>query len=213
MLWRPLPADNRSDWKPSKDMPITETTEEAALDNELFARVAQGDRFAFSQIYDRYSKPLFSLAMKMLGESSEAEDVVQDVFIALWDKADTFDSKRAKLFTWAVTLTRNKAIDRLRTRKRRAGIIERSSEDIADFSLSSEMPDSVEVAGRNERAQIVRKAFQTLPEEQREPLKLAYFGGLTQVEIAEQLGEPLGTIKARIRRGLLKLRDRLEGQV
>ena len=75
------------------------------------------------------------------------------------------------------------------------------------------MPDSVEVAGRNERAQIVRKAFQTLPEEQREPLKLAYFGGLTQVEIAERLGEPLGTIKARVRRGLLKLRDGLEGQI
>lgn len=193
---------------------VTETaTDDAIRDKELLALAAKGDRAAFGQIYDRYSKPLFSLAMRMLGESSEAEDVIQDVFIAIWNNAGSFDPNRAKLFTWAVTLTRNKAIDRLRTRKRRASIIERSSEDIADFSLSAGSPDSVEVAGRNERAGIVRKAFRMLPSEQRKPIELAYFKGMTQVEIAERLGEPLGTIKARIRRGLLRLRDGLEGQV
>ncbi|MEZ5277505.1 MAG: sigma-70 family RNA polymerase sigma factor [Opitutaceae bacterium] len=193
---------------------MTDTaTDDAINDSELLALAAKGDRVAFSQIYDRYSKPLYSLAMKMLGESSEAEDVVQDVFIALWNNAGSFDANRAKLFTWAVTLTRNKAIDRIRTRKRRSGIIERSGEDIADFSLSAELPDSVEVAGQNERAHIVRRVFKTLPSEQRKPIELAYFKGLTQVEIAEKLGQPLGTVKARIRRGLLRLRDGLEGQV
>jgi RNA polymerase sigma-70 factor (ECF subfamily) len=151
--------------------------------------------------------------MKILGEASEAEDVVQDVFLAIWKNASSFDPKRAKLFTWAVTLTRNKAIDRLRTRKRRAGIIEKSKEDIADFSLAGDLPDITDVASRNERAELLRMAFRTLPKEQQEPIKLAYFKGLTQVEIAENLGQPLGTVKARIRRGLLRLRDGLEGRV
>lgn len=181
-------------------------------DGELLGLSAQGDKNAFGELYDRFSRPLFSFAMKITGNSSEAEDLVQEVFVELWAKAPEFDASRAQPFTWAVAITRNKAIDRLRMRQRRSAIVERASEDIAAFSLGGEGTDSREALYGSESATIVRAAFRELPEEQRTPLALAYFEGLSQTEIAERLAQPLGTVKARIRRGLCRLRDKLGGR-
>lgn len=182
-------------------------------DADLIHLSAQGDKAAFSQLYDRFVKPLFSIAYKVVGNSAEAEDVVQDVFIELWSRASDFDEKRAQPFTWAVTITRNKSVDRLRMRGRRGAIRERAAEDIADFSLGTTEVDSRDSAWFNESAEILREAFAKLPNEQRSAIELAYYGGLTQTEIAEKLSQPLGTIKARIRRGLLKLREQLAGKL
>ena len=188
---------------------VTATTSDA----ELLRLSAGGDKGAFSALYDRFSRPLFSLAVKVLSNASEAEDVVQEVFVELWEKAPEFDAARAKPFTWAVCITRNKAIDRVRSRSRRSTILERASVDIADRSLGSASVDSRESAWFNESAGIIREAFVELPEDQRTAIELAFFEGLSQSQIAERLSQPLGTVKARIRRGLSRLRDRLAGKL
>jgi RNA polymerase sigma-70 factor (ECF subfamily) len=138
---------------------------------------------------------------------------VQEVFVELWNRAADFDAQRARPFTWAVAIIRNKAVDRIRSRTRRASIIERSAPDIAEFSLGADAPEAAPRLDATETAGIVREAFATLPEEQRTPLTLAFFDGLSQSEIAERLQQPLGTVKARIRRGLARLRERLAGKL
>lgn len=182
-------------------------------DADLLRLIAAGDRQAFSELYDRFARPLFSFAVKTLGNAGDAEDLVQEVFVELWSKAAEFDARRAQPFTWAVTIVRNKAIDRLRSRTRRSAILEKSADDIVSFSLGSESPDLRQQAWSTESAKLVRDAFHDLPEDQRTPLALAFFEGLSQTQIAERLSQPLGTIKARIRRGLFRLRDQLAGKL
>ena len=167
----------------------------------------------FGLLYDRFARPLYSFALRMVGNTAEAEDLVQEVFVELWNRAAEFDAQRAKPFTWAVAIIRNKAVDRIRSRTRRSAILERAAPDIADFSLGTAASDATLPLHTAETAGIVREAFAALPDEQRTPLTLAFFDGLSQSEIAERLQQPLGTIKARIRRGLARLRDRLEGKL
>ena len=189
------------------------TARQDIADEELLRRSADGDKSAFGQLYDRFSRPLYSMALRFVNNSAEAEDLVQEVFLELWNKAGEFDATRARPFTWAVAIIRHKAIDRVRSRTRRSAILEHSAADIASFSLGAE-PDAIEPKLYSaETASIVREAFATLPEDQRTPLTLAFFDGLSQSEIAERLQQPLGTIKARIRRGLGRLRDRLAGKL
>ena len=176
-------------------------------DGELVRRMARGDKQACSELYDRFSRPLYSVALRVLSDQSEAEDVVQDVFLALWEKSGTFDTTRGSAFGWAITLTRNRAIDRLRTRRRRATLLSESFvEDIPGGNAEPD-PDSADDLIFKERSGAVRAALSTLPVDQLRALELAFFSGLTQQEIAARLSEPLGTVKARIRRGLLKLRE------
>ncbi|MGH8020977.1 MAG: sigma-70 family RNA polymerase sigma factor [Opitutaceae bacterium] len=182
-------------------------------DADLIRQSADGDKAAFGALYDRFSRPLYSLAVRIVGNGTEAEDLVQEVFVDLWTKAPEFDRTRAQPFTWTVSIMRNKAIDRVRSRVRRGAILERASVDIADRSLGSPGPDTRESASFKESAGLIRDAFTNLPEDQRAALELAYFDGLSQSEIATRLSQPLGTIKARIRRGLTRLRDRLAGQL
>lgn len=180
-----------------------------AEDGELLRRMARGDKAACSDLYDRFSKPLYSVAVRILSDTAEAEDVIQDVFLTLWEKAAGFDASRGSAFAWAITLTRNRAIDRLRTRNRRATLI--GDAFTADLAPAGDTPDS-DSAGDlmlKEKTSAVRAALATLPGDQAHALELAFFSGLTQQEIATRLAEPLGTVKARIRRGLLKLRDAL----
>jgi RNA polymerase sigma-70 factor (ECF subfamily) len=183
---------------------MSETTE-----TELLARVAQGDTEAFAALYDRLSGPLFSFALSILKNSASAEDVLQEVFIQIWEKASTYDSEIAKPLTWALTLTRNRAIDRLRSLQRRQRLAEAAASE-PEF-----MPDSVggsdEALINRETALRVRNALDALPVEQRQAIEMAFFGGLSQSEIASALSVPLGTVKARIRRGMLQLRDVLGG--
>jgi RNA polymerase sigma-70 factor (ECF subfamily) len=173
---------------------------------ELLRSVAQGDRRSFEQLYDRFSGVLFSAAYRVLNNQEAAEDVLQDVFIQIWEKAPLYDPARGKPLTWAVTLTRHKAIDRLRSTQRRNRLqddLEKEAESFEHFDAR----DSLDAVQGIERAQMIREAIAKLSKDQREAIELAFFHGLTQTEIAEQLREPLGTIKARIRRGMMKLRD------
>ncbi len=172
----------------------------------LLRRVAQGDRRAFEELYDRFSGVSFSTAYRVLNNQEAAEDVLQDVFIQIWEKAPLYDPTRGKPMTWAVTLTRNKAIDRLRSTQRRSRLqddVQRESETFEQFDDRS----SFDAVASGETSKLVREAIQKLSKDQREAIELAFFSSLTQTEIAERLGEPLGTIKARIRRGMMKLKD------
>ncbi len=187
------------------------TTEGAAEriareNSERIRRMAGGDRDALSELYDSLAKPLYSTARHILNDAAEAEDVVHDVFVSLWENAAAFDSSRGGAFSWAVTLTRNRAIDRLRTRANRARLLDEAVPDDLAFGRD---PDAsgTDRAELGERADAVRSAVAGLPPEQRRALELAFFSGLTQREISEELKEPIGTVKARIRRGLIRLRD------
>ena len=182
---------------------------EFEIDAALLKKAGEGDCVSFEKLYDRLSGLVFSIAVRVLSDPSAAEDVVQDVFIRIWDKAAAYDVSRGKPLTWIVTMTRNKAIDRLRSARRRYRLqdeLEREAVidlDPAGKNSSDEMTDS-------EKAKMVRSAVMKLSENQRRAIELAFFGGMTQTEIATELCEPLGTIKARIRRGMMDLRDLLE---
>jgi RNA polymerase sigma-70 factor (ECF subfamily) len=189
-----------------------DTAEQLDAEIALLRRVAQGDRRAFEDLYDRFCGVLFSTAYRVLNNREAAEDVIQDVFIQIWEKAPLYDPARGKPLTWAVTLTRNKSIDRLRSTQRRNRLqdeVQRESETFEQFDDRS----SFDAMASGETGQLVREAMQKLSQDQREAIDLAFFSSLTQTEIAERLNEPLGTVKARIRRGMMRLRDLLAPQV
>jgi RNA polymerase sigma-70 factor, ECF subfamily len=178
-------------------------------DVELLRRIAGGDRSAFSSFYDQYSGLLFSIAIKVLNDSKEAEDVLQEAFMQIWNKADAYNPLLGKPVSWAVTLTRNKAIDRIRASQRRSKLLEQATLEAG--ALPDDSPFANEKLHGKENAEMIRSVVAALPSDQRRAIELAFFSGLTQDEIAKTLQEPLGTIKARIRRGMLKLREKLEG--
>jgi RNA polymerase sigma-70 factor (ECF subfamily) len=180
-----------------------------AENTELLSRIAGGDEKAFAEFYDRYSHGLYSLVYKILNDPRETEDVLQEGFAQIWKKAATYDGNRSSGFTWAVMIMRNKAIDHIRTRQRQNRVVEEAALEI---SPEQDVQEDEAVA-RNEQSAIVRAALQKIPRDQRQAIDMAFFSGLTQMQIAEKLGEPLGTVKARIRRGLMKLRDYLDGSV
>jgi RNA polymerase sigma-70 factor (ECF subfamily) len=179
------------------------------IDAELMRRVAQGDRQAFSDLYDRFSGPLYGTALRILQDSSEAQDIVHDAFITVWEKAATYETGRGTAFSWVLTFVRNRAIDRVRTRRRRSELLANSPFADVEHLTTDAGPSGSESATSSDEARAVRDAVATLPEDQRRALELAFFSGLTQEQIAARLGEPLGTVKARIRRGMLKLRESL----
>lgn len=181
--------------------------ERHAEDARLLRRMAHGDKSALAELYDRFSKPLYATALRIVNDPSEAQDLVHDAFIALWEKAAVFEAHRGTAFSWAVTLVRNRAIDRVRSRRRRADLLAESTPGDLGYQEDLAGPAADDSAALGDQAQAVRSAVATLPAEQRRALELAFFSGLTQQEIAHKLSEPLGTVKARIRRALLKLRD------
>ena len=174
---------------------------------DLMLAMARHDKTALARLYDSLSRPLYSLALKVTNDTAEAQDIVQDVFLQLWQKAADYTPARGSVFSWAATLTRNRAIDRIRMRKRRAEIIHESAADMPGSNPAFGDNTGAENLGQQEQATAVRAALTALAPEQRSAIELAFFNGLTQQEIAARLNEPLGTVKARIRRGLLKLRD------
>lgn len=182
-------------------------------DARLLDRVASGDRAAFAELYDRFSRPLYATALRILSDASEAQDVVHDAFIAVWEKARTFETSRGTAFSWVLTLTRNRAIDRLRSRRRRAELLADSAPSDLGLDENSSGPSADDSATANDSASAVRAAVATLPEDQQRALELAFFSGLTQEEISTRLRTPLGTVKTRIRRGLLKLREQLAARL
>jgi RNA polymerase sigma-70 factor (ECF subfamily) len=178
-------------------------------DIELLRRIAAGDREAFADFYDQHSTLMFSVAVRVLNDPNEAEDVLQETFVQIWEKAGSFDPQLGKASSWVATMTRNKAIDRIRAAQRRSRL---NDEAGAELAITQEADATVnEAVHGHDKAKLIQTAIVELPAEQRRAIELAYFSGLTQNEISEKLHEPLGTVKARIRRGLLKLRDQLEG--
>ncbi|HZH90696.1 MAG TPA: sigma-70 family RNA polymerase sigma factor [Pyrinomonadaceae bacterium] len=181
---------------------VEAVSQKTPSDTELLHAVARGDESALAAIYDRYNSILLGLLLRILHSRVEAEDVLQEVFLQIWQRAANFDEARGRAFTWMVTLARSRAIDRLRALQ---------SRQRADDTALRDAPEAVGDAGddvyHGEQREIVRAALAEIPEEQRRALLLAYFEGLTQSEIAERLGQPLGTVKTRMRSGMSKLRD------
>ncbi len=195
----------------SPNNPSAQDAERLREQAELLAAMARGEKTALARLYDQLSGPLYALAFRVLNDASEAQDVIHDVFLQMWHKAGAYENERGTVFTWAATLTRNRAIDRLRMRKRRAELLADSAPDLQPSAPASD--DSAGSLWAREKAGAVRAALATLAPEQQKAVELAFFGGLTQQEIAKRLNEPLGTIKARIRRGLLKLRETLPARL
>jgi RNA polymerase sigma-70 factor (ECF subfamily) len=182
--------------------------DDRSVELDLLTRITKRERAAFEELYIRYSNILYATAMKFLKEDADAQDVVQDVFIQIWDKAKLYDPAKGKPLTWALTMTRNRSIDRIRAIQRRTRLRDDfEKETVADESAG--IREALSGVDASERTQILREAVARLSPEQRKVIDLAFFGGLTQSEIADRLGEPLGTVKARARRGLMKLKELL----
>jgi len=173
----------------------------------LLKAIAARDEAALAQLYDRYDRILFGLLMRILNNREEAEDVLQETFLQIWRKAADFDESRGRPFTWLVTLARSRAIDRLRTLASRERVAEARAREV-----SEEISDAATDALKSEQRGLVSDALAKLPDEQKRPIMLAYFDGLTQSEIATRLGAPLGTVKTRMRTGMIRLRELLAGQ-
>lgn len=194
------------DHEPDRNANVDPQVAEAA---RLLDRVAARDELAFACLYDLFARPLFSVALKILQDQSAAEEVVQEAFTQIWERAGTYDPQCGKPLTWAIVLTRNRAIDRLRSRQRFNRLVE-SYLELGPAALTETRPVSGGELVARESVDTVRRALNELPADQRQAIELAFFLGLTQSEIAAQQSLPLGTVKARIRRGLLFLRARME---
>jgi RNA polymerase sigma factor (sigma-70 family) len=184
-------------------------TEHGHLSDEaLVALVARSDDAALAELYDRHGRVAYGLAFRILRDRSLAEDAVQEGFLAVWRTAARFVPERAKASTWILTLVHRRAVDLVRREeRRRAEPLEAVAREEARERAADE---GAWVTLERER---IREALAALPDQQREALELAYFGGYTQSEIAERLGEPLGTIKSRMFNGLSRLRDLLQEAV
>lgn len=186
--------------------PTTSETWTNADDVELVRRMVDTDETALGALYDQWSRALYSLVLHLLQDPDEAEDVVEETFWQAWRKASSYEPSRGAVSTWLLTIGRRRALDRLRARKR-------NREDLNGGNVFADHPSSdpdpyQDVEGADVR-ESVRAALNALPEEQRQPLELGYFNGLSQAEIAEETGEPLGTVKTRMRLALQKLREPL----
>ena len=184
---------------------IEQTVREDML---LLKRIAEKDSASFQAFYRKYGGLLFTAISNVLNDHHDAEDVMQEVLVQTWNKAHLYEPRKGKPLTWLTTMARNRAIDRIRSKQRRS----RLNDDFENENRPEQFEfeaSSAEIMEVKERSRVVRRAVAKLTPDQREAIKLAYFQGLTQAEVAEQLHEPLGTVKARIRRGV----NRLEGLV
>lgn len=178
-------------------------------DEELMARMGTGGIDALEQVYDRYSALVFSVGLRVLNDRQLAEDVVQEVFLRLWRGPSSYDPARGRFISWLMSVTRNRALDELRRVTRRRRLEDQEEEPTLQLA-SQDLGDDPELGlVLEERRRAVRDAMTRLPPPQRRVLELAYFSGLTQVEIAERTGDPLGTVKTRVRLGMQRLREAL----
>ena len=175
----------------------------------LIQQVAKQDRGAFSQLYDRFSTLVFTLAMRMLKARSDAEDLLQEVFVQVWRQAQNYSAERGSPEAWIINIARSRAIDKIRSIRRM-----QKSFVLTDDPARAESHENVESsAAESETRLTMNSALANLPDPQRKVLELAYFDGLTQNEIADRLAEPLGTVKTRMRSGIQKLREILGTQL
>jgi RNA polymerase sigma-70 factor, ECF subfamily len=188
------------------DMTILADDGLARSDEALARRLRMRDVRALEELYDRYSRALFSLAVKLLADHESAEEVVQETFLKLWQRPDSYVAERGRLVSWLMGVAHHRAVDRLRRRRLEL----RYSTDHRVVDLGAAPPDPEHELLTTLRGEAVTRAVRTLPEAQRVVVELAYVRGMTQVEIAQALGEPLGTVKTRLRLAMQKLRASLE---
>lgn len=183
---------------------------EKETDESILHRVAKGDDSAFAALYDRFSGRLYALALRILDDEQDARDALQEGFLYLWEKASNFDPAKSKAYTWSVMIFRHKAIDRLRSRRRRLKLSDMAANDLIELDrFTPEQSDHA--MEKADDAEAVHRAMKSLPDEQRKSIEWAFFRGYTHHQLAEFFGQPLGTVKTNIRRGLLRLRDALKG--
>ena len=179
---------------------------DAPTDVELVASMKQRETGALSTLYDRHSRLVYSLALRIVQSSTDAEEITQDTFFQMWQQADRIDQRKGSVLAWLIVVTRSRAIDRLRSRKKLKAEL---SEDLLERLDTFGAPNAWDQLDSLERTDIVKRALLEIPVEQREALELAFYQGMSQAEIAAQLDEPVGTIKTRVRLGMKKLRESL----
>lgn len=178
-------------------------------DREIIRRIMGGEQDALRTLYARHGRLVYGLALRIVREPSVAEEITQDVFLRAWEKADTYDSRKAQVRTWLARIARNRAIDLLRRRTSLETRARGAWDDMKSATVESQEDPSSPVEAGLLRGRL-HEAIRSLPEEQRATLSLAFFSGMTHREIAETTGEPLGTVKSRIRGAMQRLRELLE---
>ena len=171
-------------------------------DDRLVERVGNGEQQALLHLYDRYASRVYTLVLRILGDSMSAEEITQDVFLKLWSRARSYLAERGPLAPWLLTIARNTALDRLRLERRRPAIADDAEPDETWKEIPDQRSTSEEARWRS-----LHFAVQALPREQRQVIELAYYQGLSHSQIAEHLGWPLGTVKTRLRLGMEQLRQ------
>jgi RNA polymerase sigma-70 factor, ECF subfamily len=190
------------------DTPSSHAT--SIIDPTLLARVVKGDQQAFSQLYDYSSTLLFTLAVRMLGNREEAAELLQDVYLEVWRKVSRYDVGRGTPIAWLITLTKSRAIDRLRARASRGYRATDSLEGGTATQVADPAPSPLETQADQELRTAIGAAVAGLPQSQQQAIELAYYEGLSHTEIATRLNQPLGTVKTRIKLGMSKLRESLQ---
>ena len=175
-------------------------------DEEVIRRLARNDLEALEELYRRYARPVYSLALRVLGDGPEAEEVTQDVFERAWRHARSYDPERGRAATWLLSMTHHLAIDVLRKKQRRPHAVGGEAGTLALELVADPGVDVAHLADERWEGGEIRRALGALPDVQRQAIELAFFGGMSHMEIAAMLGDPLGTVKARIRRGMERLR-------
>ena len=183
-----------------RDEPKVTVPDQRTTDAALVAGVRAGNEDAMTALYDRYSPIVYAVALRVLGDTAAAEDVMQEIFMRLWRKPQLFDSSRGSMGAWLAVVSRNQAIDSLRRQKPETPV-----EDVV-LTAAENLDDSTE---RNLLASRVRALLREMPQEQQKAMELAFFQGMSHAEIAKNTGEPLGTVKTRIRSALIKIRKEL----
>jgi RNA polymerase sigma-70 factor (ECF subfamily) len=206
----PVPCEQTpKDEEPDLDTDATRTQDGGADDASLLRAVQRGDEDALAALYDRYAGVAYGLAYRVTNDGTAAEDAVQEAYISLWKQAPRFDPARGNVRSWLLTIVHHKAVDAVRRRANRfAAPLPDGAEE---FLAGHDRPD--EIAEWSMEAEAVREAVRQVPVDQRRTIEMAYFEGLTHVEIAERTGVPLGTVKSRLRIGLEKMRVYLRPKV
>jgi RNA polymerase sigma-70 factor, ECF subfamily len=177
------------------------------IDPAVIRRVAEGDAVAFERVYDAFSGILYSLALRILERPEDTEELLQEVFLKIWRDAEDYDPRRGAPLAWAITITRHKAIDKIRSTARRLRLYEAAEAEAKNEAAA--LPQPLTAAESSENAHAVRESLGRLAPEVRESIELAFFGGLSHSQIAARLSLPLTTVKSRIRRAMMQLRQSL----
>lgn len=195
------------------DVTSEEETYKALGDQALMERLTYQDLTAFRTLYNRYSSLVYSASLRVLRDASLAEDMVQEIFLRIWRKPESYVATRGKFATWLTSVTRNRAVDAIRSRNRRYRHETASPEEQEWDVPGDERDDPALTAEMSDQRRMILTALSGLPAEQRQVIELAYFGGLTQQEISDKLDQPLGTVKTRIRLGMQKLKAALSPEM